>query len=185
MEQAVIVAATRTAVGKAIKGTLTHTRPDDMAAAVIRGLLDRAGDLDPALVDDVVLGCAFPEGEQGMNFARQVVFLSGLPDTTSAMTLNRFCSSGLEAIHVAALKVMSGTSNCIIAGGAESMSQIPMGGLKFVPNPELAERRPEAYLNMGDKEEALRILEEILGAAGPQEKQRITELIRRANSWSR
>ena len=121
MKEAVIVAATRTAVGKAIKGSLAATRPDDMAAAAVRGLLERVGDLDPALVDDLILGCAFPEGEQGMNFARQVVFLAGLPDETSAMSINRFCSSGLEAIHLAALKVMTGTARCIVAGGAESM----------------------------------------------------------------
>ena len=149
MNEAVIVAATRTAVGKAIKGTLAATRPDDMAAAVVRGLLERAGNLDPALVDDVILGCAFPEGEQGMNFARQVVFLAGLPDETSAMSINRFCSSGLESIHLAALKVMTGTARCIVAGGAESMSMVPMGGNKFAPNPSLAAERPLAYLNMG------------------------------------
>jgi acetyl-CoA acyltransferase len=149
MHEAVIVAATRTAVGKAIKGTLATTRPDDMAAAVVRGVIERAGKLDPALVDDVVLGCSFPEGEQGMNFARQVVFLAGLPDTTSAMTINRFCSSGLESIHLAALKVMSGTARCVVAGGEESMSLVPMGGNKFAPNPTLASDRPLAYLNMG------------------------------------
>ena len=149
MKEAVFVAATRTPVGKAIKGSLAGTRPDDMAAAVVRGLLERAGKLDPALVDDVILGCAFPEGEQGMNFARQVVFLAGLPDETSAMSINRFCSSGLEAIHLAALKVMTGTARCIVAGGAESMSLVPMGGNKFAPNPGLAVERPLAYLNMG------------------------------------
>jgi acetyl-CoA acyltransferase len=149
MSEAVIVAATRTAVGKAIKGTLAATRPDDMAAAVIRGLLERAGNLDPALVDDVILGCAFPEGEQGMNFTRQVIFLAGLPDQTTAMTINRYCSSGLESIHLAALKVMSGTARCIVAGGAESMSLVPMGGNKFAPNPILARDRPLAHLNMG------------------------------------
>ena len=149
MSEAVIVAATRTAIGKAIKGTLADTRPDDMAAAVIRGLLERAGNLDPALVDDVILGCSFPEGEQGMNFTRQVVFLAGLPDQTTAMTINRYCSSGLESIHLAALKVMSGTARCIVAGGAESMSMVPMGGNKFAPNPILARDRPLAHLNMG------------------------------------
>jgi acetyl-CoA acyltransferase len=149
MSEAVIVAATRTAIGKAIKGTLAATRPDDMAAAVIRGLLERAGNLDPALVDDVILGCAFPEGEQGMNFTRQVIFLAGLPDQTTAMTINRYCSSGLESIHLAALKVMSGTARCIVAGGAESMSMVPMGGNKFAPNPILARDRPLAHLNMG------------------------------------
>jgi acetyl-CoA acyltransferase len=148
-QEAVIVAATRSAVGKAPKGSLATTRPDDMAAAVIRGLLGRVPNLDPALVEDLILGCAFPEGEQGMNFARQTVFLAGLPDTTTAMTLNRYCSSGLEAIHLAALKVMTGHARCIIAGGSESMSMIPMGGNKIVPSPELAVGRPEAYLNMG------------------------------------
>jgi len=149
MKDAVIVAATRTAVGRAIKGALADVRPDDMAAACVRGLLERAPGLDPARIDDVILGCAFPEGEQGMNFARQVVFLAGLPDSTSAMTLNRFCSSGLEAIHLAALKVASGTADCVVAGGAESMSLIPMGGDRFAANPRLAGERPEAYLNMG------------------------------------
>ena len=149
MQDAVIVAATRTAVGKAYKGSLAAVRPDDMAAACVRGVLDRAEGLDPSAVDDVILGCAFPEGEQGMNFARQVVFLAGLPDATAAMTLNRFCSSGLEAIHLAALKVMTGTASCVVAGGAESMSLIPMGGDRFVANPTLAATRPAAYLNMG------------------------------------
>ncbi len=149
MQEAVIVAATRTAVGKAIKGTLAATRPDDMAAAAVRGLLERAGNLDPKLVDDLILGCAFPEGEQGMNFARQVVFLAGLPDETAGMSVNRFCSSGLETIHLAALKVMSGTASCVVAGGAESMSMVPMGGNKFAPNPVLSAERPLAYLNMG------------------------------------
>ena len=148
MHEAVIVAATRTAVARANRGALAEVRPDDTAAACVRELLRRTT-LDPALVEDVLLGCAFPEAEQGMNFARQVVFLAGLPDTTSAMTLNRFCSSGLEAVHLAALKVISGTSRCVIAGGAESMTMIPMGGTKFVPNPSLAESRTEAYLNMG------------------------------------
>jgi acetyl-CoA acyltransferase len=149
MSEAVIVAATRTAVGKAPRGTLSATRPDDMAGAVVRGLLSRVPDLDPAEIDDLILGCAFPEGEAGMNFARQVIFLAGLPDAVPAMTINRFCSSGLEAIHLAALKVMSGSIKCAIAGGAETMSQIPMGGVKIVPNPELAGGRPESYLNMG------------------------------------
>ncbi len=149
MSEAVIVAATRTAVGKAPRGTLSATRPDDMAGAVIRGLLSRVPDLDPTEIDDLILGCAFPEGEAGMNFARQVIFLAGLPDAVPAMTINRFCSSGLEAIHLAALKIMSGSIRCAIAGGAETMSQIPMGGVKIVPNPELAGGRPESYLNMG------------------------------------
>jgi acetyl-CoA acyltransferase len=149
MKEIVIAAATRTAIGRAIKGTLANTRPDDMAAAAVRGVFEKAGNLDPALVDDLILGCSFPEGEQGMNFARQVVFLAGLPDETTAMSINRYCSSGLEAIHLAALKVMDGTARCIVAGGAESMSMVPMGGNKFAPNPTLAAERPLAYLNMG------------------------------------
>ena len=149
MKQAYVVAATRTAVGRALKGTLADTRPDDMAAAVVRGLLQRAGDLDPGLVDEVILGCAFPEGEQGMNLARQAVFLAGLPDETSAMTVNRFCASGLEAIHLAALEVMTGGARCVVAGGAESMSLVPMGGSKFAPSPHLATERPLTFLNMG------------------------------------
>jgi len=115
---------------------------------VVNDLL-AAGGVDPGLVDDVILGCAFPEGEQGMNFARQVVLLSGLPATTSAMTINRFCSSGLEAIHLAALKVATGTAGCVIAGGAETMTMIPMGGNGFAPNPALTEERVGAYLGMG------------------------------------
>jgi len=149
MQEAVIVAATRTAIGRAIRGTLARTRPDDTAAAVVDGLLKQTGDLDPALVDDLILGCAFPEGEQGMNFARQVVLLSGLPVTTTAMSVNRFCSSGLEPIHIAALKVESDNEACIIAGGSESMSMIPMGGNKFAANPSLTDQRPGSYLGMG------------------------------------
>ncbi len=149
MREAVIVAATRSAVGKAPRGTLSATRPDDMAGAVIRGLMGRVPELDPADIDDLILGCAFPEGEAGMNFARQAVFLAGLPDSVPAMTINRYCSSGLESIHLAALKVMSGSIRCAVAGGSETMSMIPMGGNKIVPNPELAGGRPESYLNMG------------------------------------
>ena len=148
MQQAYIVAAKRTAVGRAKKGSLAETRPDDMAVAVVDDLLSGGG-VEPGLVDDVILGCAFPEGEQGMNFARQVVLLSALPAATSAMTINRFCSSGLEAIHLAALKVASGTAGCIIAGGAESMTMIPMGGSGFAPNPALTEERVGSYLGMG------------------------------------
>ena len=148
MQSTYIVAAKRTAVGRAKKGSLAETRPDDMAMAVVNDLLNISG-IDPALVDDVILGCAFPEGEQGMNFARQVVLLSALPATTCAMTINRFCSSGLEAIHLASLKVASETAGCIIAGGAESMTLIPMGGNGFAPNPALTEERVGAYLGMG------------------------------------
>ena len=148
MQQAYIVAAKRTAVGRAKRGSLAETRPDDMAVAVVDDLI-AGGGVDPDLVDDVILGCAFPEGEQGMNFARQVVLLSDLPATTCAMTINRFCSSGLEAIHLAALKVASGTAGCVIAGGAETMTMIPMGGNGFAPNPALTAERVGAYLGMG------------------------------------
>jgi len=149
MNEAVVVEAARTPVGKANRGTLANVRPDDLAAVSVKGLLDRVPGLDPALIDDLILGCAFPEAEQGMNFAREVVFLSGLDEKTGAMTVNRFCSSGLEAVHLAALKVQSGTADCVIAGGSESMSLIPMGGNKFSPNPQLAENRPGYYLGMG------------------------------------
>ena len=149
MREAVIVAATRTPVGKAVKGSLAETRPDDLAAAAVRGLLARLPAFDAARVDDLILGCAFPEGEQGMNLARQVVFLSGLPDSTTAMTVNRFCASGLEALHLAALKIAGGAAECVIAGGAESMSLIPLAGGKFAPSYKLAMKRPESYLSMG------------------------------------
>ena len=114
MRDTVIVAATRTAVGKAPRGSLATVRPDDMAGAVVAGIMKGTG-LEPALVDDLILGCAFPEGEQGLNMARQVVFLGGLNKETTAMTLNRYCSSGLEAVHLAALKVGSGVADCILA----------------------------------------------------------------------
>ena len=148
MRDTVIVAATRTAVGKAPRGTLAHVRPDDMAGAVVAGLMERSG-LDPAFVDDLILGCAFPEGEQGLNMARQVVFLGGLNKEATAMTLNRYCSSGLEAVHLAALKVGSGTADCVIAGGSESMSLIPMGGAQYRPNAKLVDDYADSYLNMG------------------------------------
>jgi len=148
MRDTVIVAATRTAIGKAPRGGLSSQRPDDMAAAVVASLMERT-DLDPALVEDLILGCAFPEAEQGMNMARQVVFLAGLNKETPAMTLNRFCSSGLEAIHLATLKVAGGVIDCAIAGGAESMSLIPMGGNQYRPNPKLASDYADIYLNMG------------------------------------
>jgi len=149
MRDAVIVDSLRTAVGKAPRGTLRHTRPDDMAAAVIRNLLKRTPQLAPAEVEDVILGCAFPEGEQGHNMARIVVFRSGLPNTVSAMTVNRFCSSGLQAIALAAERIMLGGADVILAGGAESMSLVPMPGGRPMPNPHLAEISPDVYLNMG------------------------------------
>lgn len=147
--QPVIVAALRTAVGKAKKGSLATTRPDDMAAAVIRELLNRTPELSPAEVDDVILGCAFPEGEQGMNMARLVSLRAGLPDSVPAETINRFCSSGLQSIAHGAYAIMAGQASVVIAGGTESMSMVPMTGLKFSPMPYLAEHFPHYYTAMG------------------------------------
>jgi acetyl-CoA acyltransferase len=148
-KDAVIVAASRTAVGRAKKGSLATTRPDDMAAEVIRDLLRRADGLDPAEIDDVILGCAFPEGEQGMNMARMVALRAGLPQSVPAETVNRFCSSGLQTIAHAANAIMAGQATTIIAGGTESMTMIPMTGLKYAPNPFFAAESPVVYTNMG------------------------------------
>jgi len=145
----VIVAASRTAVGKAKRGSLATVRPDDMAAAVIKNLLSRVGNLKPEDINDVILGCAFPEGEQGLNMARLVAFRAGLPVSVPAETINRFCSSGLQSIAHAAFGIMAGQMDCVIAGGAESMTMVPMTGLKFSPNPYLASEWPGAYLGMG------------------------------------
>jgi acetyl-CoA acyltransferase len=148
MREAVIVAIARTAVGKAPRGTLRSTRPDDMAAAVIREVLRRVPKLDPAEIEDVILGCAMPEAEQGNNVARVASLRAGLPVTCSAMTVNRFCSSGLQAIALAAERILAGFAEVILAGGTETMSMIPMGGYHFSPNPYLMEHYPDAYLNM-------------------------------------
>lgn len=147
--EAVIVAAVRTPIGKAKKGSLATVRPDDLAALVIREVLHRANDLDPALVDDVILGCAFPEGEQGMNMARLALLKAGLPVTVPGETINRFCSSGLQSIAHAAYAILAGQAEIIIAGGAELMSMVPMTGYKFAPNPGLAADAPESYTAMG------------------------------------
>ena len=149
IREAVIVAAARTPVGKAKRGGLATVRPDELAAAVIRDLLRRAPQLDPAEVDDVILGCAFPEGEQGMNMGRMAALRAGLPDSVPAETLNRFCSSGLQTIAHAAYAIMAGQAEVIIAGGAESMSMVPMIGNKFAPNPFFAEESPVVFTNMG------------------------------------
>ena len=146
---AVIVSAARTAIGKARRGSLVTTRPDEMAAAVIRDLLERAPAIDPAEVDDVILGCAFPEGEQGMNMGRMVALRAGLPDSVPAETVNRFCSSGLQTIAHAAYSIMAGQAEVVIAGGAESMTMVPMTGYKFSPNPYFAQDLPHYYTNMG------------------------------------
>ncbi len=149
MPEAVIVSSVRTAVGKAGKGALRQTRPDDMAAAVIRAALARCPGLTVDMVDDVILGCAMPEAEQGMNVARIASLLAGVPHTAGAMTVNRFCSSGLQAIALAHDAITSGRAQVAVAGGTESMSLIPMGGHKLSPNPDLLERYPDSYLGMG------------------------------------
>jgi len=149
MREAVIVSAARTAVGKAPKGALRATRPDDLAAAAIRGALDRAPGIDAREIADVVIGCAMPEGEQGMNLARIAALRAGLPIESAAMTINRFCASGLEAIAIAADRVRSGAADAVLAGGAESMSMVPMGGNKISINPWLEQHYPDSYLSMG------------------------------------
>ncbi|MCU1312237.1 MAG: 3-ketoacyl-CoA thiolase [Candidatus Angelobacter sp.] len=149
MREVVIVSAVRTPVGKAYKGTLRATRPDDLAAVAITGALARVPQLDKAEIEDVVLGCAMPEAEQGMNVARIASLRAGLPVEISAMTINRFCSSGLQAIAIAADRIGSGACDVIVAGGTESMTMIPMGGHKVSCNPWLVENYPDAYLSMG------------------------------------
>ena len=149
MKDAVIVTSLRSAVGKAPRGTLKDTRPDDMAGAVIKAAIERTPGLEPGMIEDVILGCAMPEAEQGMNVARQASWLAGIPKEASAVTINRFCSSGLQAIAFGAERIMAGWADCIVAGGTESMSLVPMGGHKIVPNPTLVENSPDYYLNMG------------------------------------
>jgi len=145
----VIVAAVRTPVGKAKRGSLTTTRPEDLAAVVIRELLERAKPLKAEDLDDLVIGCAFPEGEQGMNMARLIGFNAGLPYTVPAEIINRFCSSGLQSIAHAAQSIIAGQAEIILAGGVESMSMVPMTGYKFAPTPALAANYPEAFTSMG------------------------------------
>ncbi|HPU01295.1 MAG: thiolase family protein [Firmicutes bacterium] len=149
MKEAVIVSSVRTAVGKAPRGTLRFTRPEYMAATVIKEAVARAKGLDPAEIDDVILGCSFPEAEQGMNIGRLAALQAGLPDTVPGQTVNRFCSSGLQAIALAAERIMCGFADVIVAGGVESMSMVPMGGNKIAPSPVLAETLIEAYTPMG------------------------------------
>jgi acetyl-CoA acyltransferase len=149
MQEAVIVDCLRTAVGKAPKGTLRNTRPDDMAAAVFTALLQRYPQVPREEVDDVILGCAMPEGEQGMNMARIAALRAGLPDIVPGVTINRFCSSGLQAIAMAADRIRAGSASIVIAGGAESMSMVPMSGNKFAPNPWMVDHWPAIYMGMG------------------------------------
>ncbi len=149
MREAVIVSSVRTAVGKAYKGTLRATRPDDLASVAIKEAVARVPGLDSREIEDVILGCAMPEAEQGMNVARIAALRAGLPVESSAMTINRFCSSGLQAIAIAAERIMVGHAEVIVAGGTESMSLVPMGGNKVSPNPWLMDHYPDTYLGMG------------------------------------
>jgi acetyl-CoA acyltransferase len=149
MKDAVIVSAVRTAVGKAPNGALRYTRPDEMAATVIAEVVKRAPGVEPAEIEDVILGCAMPEAEQGLNVARIASLRAGIPVTASAATVNRFCSSGLQSIAYAAERVMAGFADTIVAGGTESMSLIPMGGHKVAPNPSLVDTYPDVYLTTG------------------------------------
>jgi len=149
MREAVIVSAVRTAVGRAPRGALRETPPEELAIAAVREALARAPGLDPAEVEDLILGCAMPEGAQGLNVARPVALGAGLPVSTSAMTVNRFCASGLQALALASQAVATGVAEVVVAGGLESMSFVPMTGWHFAPNPGLAGRWPEVYLNMG------------------------------------
>ena len=149
MREVVIVSSLRTPVGRAFRGTLRSTRPDELAAIAIKSALERVPQLDPKEIEDVILGCAMPEAEQGMNVARIAALRAGLPVETSAMTINRFCSSGLQAIAMAAERIGSGGAEVIVAGGTESMTMIPMGGNKISPNPWLVDHYPDAYLSMG------------------------------------
>jgi acetyl-CoA acyltransferase len=149
MKEAVIVSAVRTPVGKAPRGMLRTTRPDDLAATAIKAAVERAPGLEPAAIEDVILGCAMPEAEQGMNVARIATFRAGLGYVVPAQTVNRFCSSGLQAIALAGQQIMSGMGSAIVAGGTESMSMVPMAGNDFSPNPWLAENYPAVYLGMG------------------------------------
>jgi len=149
MKDIVIVDARRTAVGRANKGTLRHTRPDDIAATVVKTLVEDQPNLDPERIGDVIIGCAMPESEQGMNVGRNIALLAGLPVSVPGMTVNRFCSSGLETINLAALKIAAGQAEAVIAGGTESMSMVPLGGLRYLPNPQMAAQHPEHLTNMG------------------------------------
>ncbi len=149
MKEAVIVSSVRTAIGRAPRGTLRFTRPDYLASEVIKEAVDRAKGLDPAEIEDVILGCSFPEAEQGMNVGRLAALQAGLPDTVPGLTVNRFCSSGLQSIAIAAERIMCGFADVIVAGGVESMSMVPMGGNKVSPSPVLAESYIEAYAPMG------------------------------------
>src|SRR4029077_18735603 len=152
MREVAILSAVRTAIGRAPRGVFKNTRPDDLAALVSREALRRA-EVEPATIEDVVLGCAHPEAEQGLNVARQVGFLAGLPDSVPAMTINRFCSSGLQSTAIVADRIAAGSIDAGLAGGLESMSLVPMGGAKIALNPAVVEQFPAAYIPMGNTAE--------------------------------
>ncbi|HOK45119.1 MAG TPA: thiolase family protein [Bryobacteraceae bacterium] len=156
MPEPVVIDCLRTAIGKARRGALRNSRPDDLAAAVVRALIDRYPQVPADEVDDVILGCAFPEAEAGMNIARNVALMAGLPDLVPGMTINRFCASGLQAIALAADRIRAGSAQIVIAGGVESMSLVPTTGNSFAPNPWIVDHRPEIYMSMGLAAEALR-----------------------------
>lgn len=149
MKEAFIIDAVRTPCGKANKGSLRYTYPDSLGARVVEDLMERNPAIEKERIDDVIMGCAFPEASQGLNVARQIALLGGLPDSVPGMTVNRFCSSGLQTIAMAAERIMVGGSDVIIAGGVESMSMVPMGGMSVQPNPEIVDNRPEIYISMG------------------------------------
>ena len=153
MREAVIVSGVRTAIGRAPRGTLKNTRPETMGITAIKEVLNRTKGLDPQEIDDVILGNSFPEGEQGMNIARVLAMGAGLPDRVPGVTVNRFCSSGLQSIAMAANTIMTNQAEVILAGGVESMSLVPMGGNKMVPDPDLVNQRPEIYMPMGNTAE--------------------------------
>ena len=147
--KAYIINAVRTACGKANKGSLRFTYPDKLGGTVVKDLMSRVPQVEPDMVEDVMIGCAFPEGSQGLNMARQIALLGGLPDSVPGVTINRFCSSGLQTIAMAAERIMAGNADIIIAGGVESMSMVPMGGMSVQPNPDLVNHHPDVYVSMG------------------------------------
>lgn len=149
MREALIVESKRTAIGKAVKGSLAQVRPDDLGAYVIQDIIKRVPQLNPAEIDDCIIGCSFPEGEQGMNMGRVMALRAGLPIDVPGMTINRFCSSGLQAISLGADRIRLGEADVMLCGGAESMSMVPLGGMKPAPNPHMMEYAPEVYLSMG------------------------------------
>src|SRR5690606_35096787 len=153
LREAVIVSGARTPLGRAFKGMLRHVRPDDLAALVIKEAVARAPGLDPAEIEGVILGCAMPEGEQGLNLGRIAALRAGLPTSVAGVTVNRFCASGLQAVAMAAHRVMLGEADVIVAGGVESMSRVPMVGHRPSPNPDLVAQYPEVYMSMGQTAE--------------------------------